>query len=137
MSKNNIFEKEIKVFNANEIALKKKLVDAIKLEFATYNSDVVEFDFTGRFLKENDISGEYFNLVPVIDCHFIDSDIDDVDWIYANPNSFRKIDNELIVGLDNGCEVEINSLIDEMSVNDFYSLLLMLQHPLTKKANNK
>ena len=137
MSKNNIFEKEIKVFNANEIALKKKLVDAIKLEFATYNSDEVEFDFTSRFLKENDISGEYFNLVPVIDCHFIDSDIDDVDWIYANPNSFRKIDNELIVGLDNGCEVEINSLIDEMSVNDFYSLLLMLQHPLTKKANNK
>ena len=137
MSKNNIFEKEIKVFNANEIALKKKLVDAIKLEFATYNSDEVEFDFTSRFLKENDISGEYFNLVPVIDCHFIDSDIDDVDWIYANPNSFRKIDNELIVGLDNGCEVEINSLIDEMSVNDFYSLLLMLQHPITKKANNK
>ncbi len=137
MSKNNIFEKEIKVFNANEIALKKKLIDSIKLEIAKYDSDVVEFDFTDRFLKENDISGEYFNLVPVIDCHFIDSDIDDVDWIYANPNSFRKIDNELIVGLDNGCEVEINSLIDEMSVNDFYSLLLMLQHPLTKKANNK
>ena len=137
MSTNNLVENEVKVFNANQIALKKKLVNEIESEFAKYNSDVVEFDFTGRFLKENDISGEYFNLVPVIDCHFIDSDIDDVDWIYANPNSFRKMDNELIVGLDNGCEVEINSLIDEMSVNDLYSLLLMLQHPLTKKTNNK
>ncbi|MEE3443238.1 MAG: hypothetical protein VZQ49_00125 [Methanobrevibacter sp.] len=137
MSTNNLLENEVEVFNANETALKKKLVDAIKSEFETYNSDVVEFDFTCRFLEENDKSGEYFNLVPVIDCHFIDSDIDDVNWIYANPNSFQKIDNELIVGLDNGCEVEINSLIDKMSVNDFYSLLLMLQHPLTKKANNK
>jgi len=137
LSTNNLLENVVEEFNAIEIALKKKLVDAIKSEFETYNSNVVEFDFTVGFLKENDKSGEYFNLVPVIDCHFIDSDIDDIDWIYANPNSFRKIDNELIVGLDNGCEVEINSLIDEMSVNDFYSLLLMLQHPLTKKANNK
>ena len=133
MSTNNLLENVVEEFNAAEIVLKKKLIDLIKSEIAKYDSGVVEFGFTLGFLNENDISREFFNLMPVIDCHSIDPDIDDVDWIYGNPSSFRKIDNELIVELDNGCEVEINSLIDKMSVNSFYSLLLMLQHPLTKK----
>ena len=119
---------EVDLFKADEIALKKKLIDAIKSEFEKYHSDKVKCNFDDTDEPDYD---DYFRLIPVIDCICKES------TYMCGFNEFEKSGDNIKLN----CDQDAYEILDETNpflfVETLYSLLVVLQHPLTKKANKK
>ena len=129
MKKEMSMKERVENFHNSEIELKSAIINEIKSEFEKYNSDEVSV-FYDEDEEEPDYD-DYLCIIPTLIYSFDD---------HAEPTypvCFKKRNNKIVVECEADISLDISSTNYQLSVDDLYSLLVLLQHPLTKKANKK
>ena len=130
MKKEMSMKERVENFHNSEIELKSAIINEIKSEFEKYNSDEVSV-FYDEDEEEPDYD-DYLCIIPTL--IYLNDDL----YSYpSEPVCFKRENDNLVVECDTDISLDISATNYQLSVDDLYSLLVLLQHPLTKKANKK
>jgi hypothetical protein len=122
-------KERVENFHNSEIELKSAIIDEIKSEFEKYHSDKVSI-FHPDF---NDLGFEdYECLIPTLNC-FDDNCCSEP----TQPICFKKEKDNLVVECDNDKLFYLYPDNYDLTVDNLYSFLALLQHFVTKKVNKK
>ena len=127
-TKMNLKER-VENFHNSEIELKSAIINEIKSEFEKYHSDKVSIfhpDFCDLGFED------YECLIPTLNC-FDDNCCSEP----TQPICFKKEKDNLVVECDNDKLFYLYPDNYDLTVDNLYSFLALLQHFVTKKVNKK